>query len=81
MTNLLFVTVVVTNWIRFSGDVKIEGRTNYLHEHQVITTSNLVFEITRCTNSYPFMVENKTNGLTRWTPFPIPPLPGQREKE
>jgi len=81
MTNIFFVSIVVTNWFRFSGDVKIEGRTNYIHEQQVVTRSNLVFEVTRCTNSYPFMVTSETNGLTRWAPYPILPLPGQREKE
>lgn len=87
MTNeiigLALVTVVSTNWVNFSGDVKREGGTNYVRQQQVIQTNVYVQEVMLCTNRTLYKTEHGTNGPIRWEPLaPMipPPLPGQFTK-
>ena len=84
MTNfpmLIMVTMVLTNWVNFSGDFHREGGTNKIHQYQIVTTNMHIEQVTLCTN--PVATANigfGTNGIMRWVDA-LPPLPGQRNRE
>lgn len=78
------LTVVSTNWVNISGDVRIEGKTNSIHQRLVVVTNIYVQEVSLCTNRtlYKRTEGPETNAPTRWLSLPLPlPIPGQLSKE
>jgi len=84
MTNfpmLIMVTVVLTNWVSFPGDIHREGSTNLIHEYQFLTTNRIVYEVMLVTNRLATStIGIGTNGATRWVDV-TPPLPNHPTKE
>ena len=75
MTNLFFLSVVLTNWISVSGDFKRESGTNYVKQVQLIQTNTYVVEVVLCTNRTLYKQSSSTNGPTRWVVQPMVNLP------
>lgn len=77
MTNILLVTLVLTNWVDIPGDFKREGGTNYMRQQQVIQTNVFALEIVLCTNRTLIKsTDSGTNGPVQWNlrsqPTPLP---------
>lgn len=83
MTNLLLITLVLTNWVNVPGDWMREGQTNYVKQRLLVQTNTFVVESHICYTSNLVHQASDTNGATRWLAVgvnAVPPLPGVMQK-